>query len=110
MKQLSAKSGLAIAISTVWFVICFVAAINIAGGVTGVFLLKDFILTLCLRGVLPLFVFWAIWWIVKGFKSKKFDKAKDQKVDMDSVTKELRDLEAKVEKMKAEYPRRGKWF
>ena len=92
MKRLSGWMRIAIIISIIWFAVCFISGLSegeIAGSLLG--------------GIIPILVVWvAVWWIVKGFKSKKADKGDDSKTDMYSVTKELRDLEAKVEKIESE--------
>ena len=89
MKQLSGWMRIAIVISILWFAFWFIFGLADGKIVYGL--------------IIPLIVVWVVvWWTARGFKSKKSDKAKDQWVDMDSVTKEKRDLEAKIEKMKTE--------
>jgi hypothetical protein len=92
MKRLSGWMRLAVGVSIFWFVSLFLFGLIL--GDAGLF---------ALFATIPLLVVWAVWWIVEGFKSTKADEAADEGVTFKSVTRELRDLEAKVRKIETNH-------
>ena len=91
MKWVSKRMRIAIVISIFWLLVG-TFLFGLAGEEIGGALLL---------AIIPLIVVWSLWWIVKRFKHTKAYKVKDEKVTIDSVTKELRALEAKVHKIES---------
>ena len=96
MKRHSGWMRIAIAISTFWLVGVFLISLEIKEISAGLFFVAKY-------SIIPLIVAWVVvWWIVKGFMPAKTDKAEDEKEGFDSVTKELRDIEVKLNKVESE--------
>ena len=91
MQKVSRRMRIAIIISIIWLLVG-TFLFGLAGEEIGGALLF---------AIIPLLIVWSLWWMVKSFKHTKTDNFKDEKVTIDSVTKGLRALEAKVNKIES---------
>jgi len=89
MKRLSIWMRIAIGNSISWLV-----GLLLLGLVFDEILLSFF-------AIIPLLAVWVIWWKGRGRKSNKTDKAEDIRVEVDSITEELRDIQAKLHKVES---------
>jgi type VI protein secretion system component VasK len=91
MKWVSKRMRIAIVISIFWLLVG-TFLFGLAGEEIGGALLL---------AIIPLLLVWCLWWMVKRLKHTKTDKVKDENVTIDSVTKKIRALEAKVHKIES---------
>ena len=92
MKRVSGWKRIAIGISLLWLVSLFLTGL----------IVEEIPIFLAI-GIISVLVVWVIErWIAKRFKSDKTDKAEDVRVDVDSITEELRDIQAKLHKLESE--------
>ena len=97
MKRVPKRMRIAIVISIFWLVGVFLISLEIKEISAGLFFVAKY-------SIIPLIVAWVfIWWIVKGFKPAKTDKVEDEKVDVDTLTKELRDKRQRYIKLRLNY-------
>ena len=90
MKRVPKRMRIAIVISIFWLLGCFLLgwlANAVFDSIVAAFLLL---------------IAWNVWWVIKEFKSRKADKAEDNKANLRSFVKELSDLETEADKIKSE--------
>lgn len=69
-RELSETMRLAILVSIFWPVFSFIYILE----PHTLFVLSDFLTKFILMGFLPLVVGWGSWWVVRGFRPKKYKK------------------------------------